>query len=322
MQKNPGNITQFSYDALSRATKIEERTASSVTSTKQHLWCGTQRCEARDASGSLSNGKQFLAQGQVNFVSSTPTNYFYITDHLGSIREMTKTVSGTTTIEAQYGYAPYGQVAKLTGSQDADFQYAGYYVDGKSGLNLTLFRQYNPGVGRWLSKDPLGEFAGHNLFTYVGGNPISAVDVLGLADDTILDYPTIKAMIDAGDNKSKILSDEFVICQIYRESTFYTSHKSSAGAVGLMGITPIAAKQVGSIFSEMTIPAKNIRAGTRYDDYAIKHEGGDIKKGIQYYSNYTKGYHDDIAKCEKCLQKKEKGKCPNPQKCLDMAAGN
>ena len=31
------NNTQFSYDALSRATKIEKRTAGSVTSAKQHI---------------------------------------------------------------------------------------------------------------------------------------------------------------------------------------------------------------------------------------------------------------------------------------------
>ncbi len=172
-----GNNTQFSYDVFSRATKIEERTAGSVTSTLQHIWCDTARCEERDISGSLSNGKQFFDGGQVNFASSTPTTYFYTGDHLGSIREMTKTNSGTTTIEAQYGYSPYGQVTRIAGSQDADFQYAGMYINQRSGFDLTLFRQYNAGLGRWLSRDPKGN---GNLYGYVDGNPISSIDPMGL----------------------------------------------------------------------------------------------------------------------------------------------
>ena len=135
-----GNNTQFSYDALSRATKIEERTAGSVTSTKQHIWAGSSRCEERDAFSSLSNGKLFFGMGQANFTSGNPNSYFYTADHLDSIREMTKTVTGTTTIESQYGYSPYGEVTKISGSQDSDFQYADYYKQSRAGLFITLTR--------------------------------------------------------------------------------------------------------------------------------------------------------------------------------------
>ncbi len=179
-----GNNTQFVYDPFGRCVKIVETVASSVTSTKQFRWCGAQRCEERDGSGSLSNGKQFFALGQVNFASGTPTNYFYTTDHPGSIREMTKTVSGTTTIEAQYGYDPYGIATKLQGSQDADFQYAGYYMHAPSGLNLTRTRQYSANLGRWISRDPIGENGGLNLYGYVGNSPVMNTDPSGLFDPT------------------------------------------------------------------------------------------------------------------------------------------
>jgi uncharacterized protein RhaS with RHS repeats len=45
---------------------------------------------------------------------------------------------------------------------------------------LTLFRAYDPALGRWLSPDPLGEAGGLNLYGYVGNDPLNAWDPLGL----------------------------------------------------------------------------------------------------------------------------------------------
>jgi len=39
---------------------------------------------------------------------------------------------------------------------------------------------YDPTVGTWLSRDPIGEGGGINLYQYVGNNPIWAIDPLGL----------------------------------------------------------------------------------------------------------------------------------------------
>ncbi len=40
-------------------------------------------------------------------------------------------------------------------------------------------RYYNPGTGRWLSRDPIGESGGQNVFGFVGNDPINTVDPLG-----------------------------------------------------------------------------------------------------------------------------------------------
>lgn len=49
-----------------------------------------------------------------------------------------------------------------------------------SDLVLTLYRAYDPELGRWLSRDPLQEQAGLNLYGYVGGDPIRLFDPYGL----------------------------------------------------------------------------------------------------------------------------------------------
>jgi RHS repeat-associated protein len=45
-----------------------------------------------------------------------------------------------------------------------------------SGLYLAKYRVYDPGTGRWLSRDPIEEAGGVNLYAYVGGNPVSRID--------------------------------------------------------------------------------------------------------------------------------------------------
>lgn len=42
------------------------------------------------------------------------------------------------------------------------------------------FRAYDPAIGRWVSRDPLGEESSVNLYAYVNNNVYNAVDPLGL----------------------------------------------------------------------------------------------------------------------------------------------
>jgi len=55
----------------------------------------------------------------------------------------------------------------------ADFRKVFYY-----GL-----RYYNPGTGRWISRDPVEEGGGVNLYGMVGNDPVNDFDILGLFGD-------------------------------------------------------------------------------------------------------------------------------------------
>jgi len=78
-----------------------------------------------------------------------------------------------------------GRQTKIGGAgPDADFGYRGYYVHQRSGLNFTSHRACSPPLGRFLSRDPIEENGGINLYAYVGNNPINFADPSGLKADS------------------------------------------------------------------------------------------------------------------------------------------
>ena len=159
--------------------RVSLRSSASVISAKTFVWCGNEICEERDATGANVT-KRFFVEGEQQIIGNFgPVSYYYTRDHLGSIREVTDSAGG---VVARYDYDPYGNRVVLSGQMVADFGYTGHYHHAPSGLNLTLYRAYNPQPGRWLSRDPIGEAGGINLYGYVGNDPVSMVDPLGLLD--------------------------------------------------------------------------------------------------------------------------------------------
>ena len=77
----------------------------------------------------------------------------------------------------------YGYTQTLAGQGDSlypDFTFTGHYYHARSGLFLAPYRAYNPTIGRWLSRDPIGYRGGLNLYAYVKNDPTNLLDPLGL----------------------------------------------------------------------------------------------------------------------------------------------
>ena len=168
-----GATTEMTYDGQGRRVMIVEKDNSgAVTSTKQFVWRGNTIIQERNASNAVA--RRFFAQGEV----FSGNKYFYTRDHLGSVREMS---DNSGVLKARYDYDPWGRVTTVgTVTAESDFKYAGYYWQTTSSLSLTKYRAYDANMGRWLSRDPIAEAGGINIYDYVLNDPINGIDRLGL----------------------------------------------------------------------------------------------------------------------------------------------
>jgi len=178
--------TEFRYDGLGRRTRIIEIEGSTTVTDRRYVWCWMDLCEERDATGAVVL-KRFEASGvQVGALAGPPPgNYFYTADHLSSLRELTDSAGQSRAI---YDYTPYGKRSRLSGDLDADFGFTGIYFHSASELSLAPYRAYDANLARWISRDPIGEAGGPNLFAYVFGDPINLNDPLGL-DPSVRVHP-------------------------------------------------------------------------------------------------------------------------------------
>ncbi|NCB80634.1 MAG: RHS repeat-associated core domain-containing protein [Bacilli bacterium] len=134
---------------------------------------------AIDSSGAVT--ERYYPQGeQIN-----GKNRHYATDKLGSVMQV---VNANGSLLGELRYDAYGKRELAVGTQPR-FGYAGMFRHEPTGLNLTLYRAYNPQTGRWLSRDPIGENGGLNVYGYVGNDPLGYVDPLGLDREVIFWSP-------------------------------------------------------------------------------------------------------------------------------------
>jgi len=113
--------------------------------------------------------------------------YFIHPDHLGSVALVTD-ASGA--VVSKVTYKPYGEVLRKDPggnpvSKGPDFlryKYTGQEDDPETGLMYYDARYYDPGLGRFITKDtiiPDIGSQGFNRYMYVGGNPVNRIDPSG-----------------------------------------------------------------------------------------------------------------------------------------------
>ena len=92
--------------------------------------------------------------GQVKRNGTTLTRFYYLKDHLGSIK---MTVNSSGGVDSWNDFYPYGmQMEGRNGVASADgrYKFTGKELDVETGLNWFGARTYDPFIGRWNRVDP------------------------------------------------------------------------------------------------------------------------------------------------------------------------
>ncbi len=162
---------RFSYDGWNLIAEFDIQ-PSSFTLHTSYLW-------GQDLSGSMqgAGGVGGLLSVTKNQEPGTP-NFYPTYDANGNVSEY---LDETGAVAAHYEYSPFGRIIASTGtSDDFAFRFSTKYQDNETDLLYYGFRYYVPETGRWLSRDPIGERGGLNLYAFVGNDGVNWVDSFGL----------------------------------------------------------------------------------------------------------------------------------------------
>jgi RHS repeat-associated protein len=112
------------------------------------------------------------------------TLYFIHVDHLNTPR---LAVSEDSWVHWRWEQAePFGEnpAIELMGTEgyltNLPLRFPGQYFDKETNLHYNYFRDYDPGIGRYIQSDPIGLHGGLNTYVYVHGSPLAQTDLYGL----------------------------------------------------------------------------------------------------------------------------------------------
>jgi RHS repeat-associated protein len=183
-----GSVSTYAYDAFNR--RLSKTVNGKLL---EFVWRGNQLVAETDGKGYWqsylyepgSYRPMALVVGEPSRdpQDKPPAIYWYQNDHLGTPHELTDW-KGNAVWKGRF--SAFGQMREEWLAEDASainqpLRFQGQYADKESGHYYNLNRYYDPGVGRYVTADPIGLEAGLNGYQYVDGNPVSWIDPLGLS---------------------------------------------------------------------------------------------------------------------------------------------
>lgn len=105
----------------------------------------------------------------------------YHFDFNGNVTLTTAKTGAVAAVSSWIEYDPFGEVLAKSGSFEPNYRFSGKEWDASVGLSYFGFRYYSPLLGRWLSRDLIGEAARCSLYGFVFNSPTHYVDPHGMA---------------------------------------------------------------------------------------------------------------------------------------------
>jgi RHS repeat-associated protein len=176
-----GQAAVVSYRYNGHGDRVS-RTANGVT-THYTLDLNTGLTQVlADNANTYLYGRGRISQSQNHPITQSPI--YFLTDALGSIRQLT---DATGNVTLSRNYTPYGETQseiRDPQSEITHYGFTGEAADAETGLIFLRARYYAPGMGRFLSRDawrgdsqvPMS----YNAWLYVMDNPIIYADPSGM----------------------------------------------------------------------------------------------------------------------------------------------
>ncbi|MCI0389182.1 MAG: DUF6531 domain-containing protein, partial [Acidobacteria bacterium] len=185
--------TSYDWDARGRLTKVTLPSDQSVSYSYDTLGRRVTRTANGLATTFLSDDQDVVLDrssggilteylngpgidNKLRQVSAGTGALYFLQDHLGSTIAQAGASGG---IVERQSYEAFGAGA---GSSLSRYAYTGRERDPETDIYYYRARYYNPGIGRFISEDPLRFIAGRNFFIYVQNSPVNWKDPVGLGE--------------------------------------------------------------------------------------------------------------------------------------------
>ncbi len=147
------STTRFVYDGNNLVAELDGLDDDAIL--RKYVW-------GLDLSGTLNGA---AGVGGLLAVSTSSATFFPTYDANGNI---TAYLDASDNAVYTAEYSPFGKAFNETGTAPCAFGFSTIYRDQETGFLAYRFRYYDPNLGRWLSRDPIGEWGGVNLYGMVG----------------------------------------------------------------------------------------------------------------------------------------------------------
>ncbi len=182
-------VAEYTYDHQSR--RIARRTQDGVD--ERYLYQGWNLIAVyqpgkaepvetftwgKDLSGSLqgAGGVGGLLFARKRDADQNAWLYHY--DANGNVTEVTDSRGW---VLDRYDYDAFGNLEKPPRLVENRWRFSTKPVDSETGFYYYGYRYLDPHDGRWLSRDPIAESGGVNMYAFLTNSPIDSVDILGMS---------------------------------------------------------------------------------------------------------------------------------------------